>query len=375
MNYKTALDLIFRSFIAAKPYIQGKFDREVRTPHTLLNVAGHLDILPDPERVIKVTGSKGKGTVARLCAHGLLGRGKVGLVVSPEEIDHTDRMQIDGQAISEDRFATCFEKIWDAVEEPEVPQYLSPYGLFLLTALMWFKEEEVEIFVIETGRGVRFDEGGQLSANLGVVTSVFLEHAGYLGPALKDIRSDKLSISETCKQVIVTDDKVYASAGRPAWYAHSQHIAKQALEAFLDEPVTLPDGPCASFGQRMDDYGRTWIYEGLIARDSADETYLQKLINQFGNDLVFYVSLPDDKDIQGVCGLLDELGADVQHIILTGERGVLSYEQASRFTVAYKGAYDNATGLVENLDVGTAKAIYFIGTQTYLRLVKRAFFS
>jgi len=375
MNYQDTLDLIFKSFIAAKPYIQGKFDREVRKPELLLNVARKLDILPSPEKIIKVTGSKGKGTVARLCASRLADYGRVALVVSPEEIDHTDRMQINGVCITQDRFAACFAKVWAAVEEPTAPDYLSPYGLFLLTAFMWFNEEGVDYYVIETGRGVRFDEGGQLHAKTGVVTSVFLEHASYLGPTFEEIYEDKLSIVETCEDLIVGEMQDETDGLMPAWYATCQAIAQQVLETFLDQKIALPDGTCASFGHRTDDAGRLWVYEGMISKDSADEAYLRKLIKTHEGQVQFYVSLPDDKDFTGVCELLDGLDASVNHIILTGERGVLSYEQATRCDVAYKGGFDDVGALQQNLSIPKNHAIYFIGTQTFLRLVKQAYFS
>jgi dihydrofolate synthase/folylpolyglutamate synthase len=374
MTYQDALDLIFRSFIAAKPFIQGKYDRDVRRPELLLNVAENLGIIPEPEKVLKVTGSKGKGTVARLCAHGLQGHGKVGLIVSPEELDHTDRMSINGQVISKERFVSCFEKIWVAVKEPSAPDYLSPYGLFLLIALQWFKEEGITHYVIETGRGVRYDEGGQIPAHTSVVTSVFLEHAGYLGPSLEEIREDKLSISETSIHTIVGENKAYKTVERPNWYVQCQHLAQQALEVFTGQKLSLPDGPCASFGTKADDQGRQWFYEGLISRESADGRFLKGLIEKHGNDLLFLLSLPDDKDVNGITHLLETMGGRMQHVILTGERGVLSYEQARSLSVTYEGAYDDSAAFREKLDIGVAKVIYFIGTQTFLRLVKQAFF-
>ena len=374
MNYQDALDHIFRSFITAKPFIQGKFDRDVRNPRILLNVAEKLDNLPPADKVLKVTGSKGKGTVARLCAQGLQQYGKTALLVSPEEIDHTDRMSINAQVISKDRFVSCFEKIWSAVPAVKPPEYLSPYGLFLLVALQWFKEEGVDFYVIETGRGVRYDEGGQLPARTAVVTSVFLEHAGYLGPTLDEIRQDKMSISETVRHTVIGEDVTYEPGERPNWYVQCQHLAQQALEKLLDQPVVLPDGRCASFGVKKDEQGRQWFYEGLISKESADERYLARLIETYGEELLFVLSLPDDKDVEGIVGLLDQLGGRTRHVVLSGERGVLSYEKTASFEVCYTGPYDDPACFRDQLDVDAAKVVYFIGTQTFLRLVKQAFF-
>jgi dihydrofolate synthase/folylpolyglutamate synthase len=373
MNYTQTLDLIFQSYLAAKPLIAGKFDRDVRNPQIILDVAAQLDLLPPADRVLKVTGSKGKGTVARLCAEALRLFGKVGLLVSPEEITHLDRMRIDGQAISEDDFITSFEAVWQAVPALEAPQYLSPYGLFLLVALHWFKQQGVDYFVLETGRGVKFDEGGQLAAKLGVVTSVFLEHPTYLGPSLGQIAADKLSIVESCADILVADTQMPVGETAPGWYQKSQGVAQQAVQQFIGQAVDLPDAPCASFGQRqLEDC--TLYYEGMIAPESADRAFLSRLIDRYDGSVCFYISLPDDKDFQGVCEILEELSCDNRHIIMTGERGFLSYGQARTKTLAYEGPYDDVAALQTGLNFEDHRACYFIGTQTFLRLVKQAYF-
>lgn len=374
MTYNHALDLLFESYLKAKPQLAGRLDRDVRDPQRILNIARQLDLLPPRQNVLKITGSKGKGTVARLCAHTLQKYGKTGLLVSPEEIDHTDRMRINGQSISRDRFVACFEKIHSQIDLPDPPAYLSPYGLFMLIALQWFKEEGVELFVIETGRGVRFDEGGQLPAKTGVVTSVFLEHADYLGPTLEDIRADKLSIADTCENVVIGNSQQrILSPDYPGWFTQCQSTAHEALRAFLGHKTEVEGTSCASFGRKVDST-RTLMFEGLIARDSADSDFLNRLVSETGVPVHFFMSLPDDKDFRGVHDLLKATGAPVSQIILNGERGFLSYDKARQYTVAYEGDFDDVAALKNGLQLPPNGLIYFIGTQTFLRLIKRAYF-
>lgn len=375
MNYNQTLDLLFESYLNAKPHLAGQLDRDVREPQRILNIARQLDLLPPAQNLLKITGSKGKGTVARLCARTLQKFGKTGLLISPEEIDHTDRMRINGQPISRERFVACFEKIYAKIDCPSPPAYLSPYGLFLLIALQWFKEEGVELFVIETGRGVRHDEGGQLPAKIGVVTSIFLEHADYLGPALEDIRADKLSIADTCDNVVIGENRTAATpTDSPNWFAQCQATAFEALRAFLGHKVIIEDTPCASFGRKTEGT-RTLMFEGLIARDSADRDFLNHLVNVSDTPVHFFMSLPDDKDFDGVHSLLQATGATVSHIILNGERGFLNYDKARQHTIAYEGPFDDVTALKDGLKLPQNGIVYFIGTQTFLRLIKQAYFS
>lgn len=369
MTYQDVLDAIFAGFIKVKPRIAGKLDRDVRNPTLLLDAAAQLDLLPPKNKLITITGSKGKGSVARLCAQGLQGYGKTALLISPEEMDHPDRMRINGDIISEDAFIRHFQQIRPALPDPTPPSYLSPYGLFLLIALSWFKENKVDHYVIECGRGVRYDEGGQLKSKIGVVTSVFLEHAGYLGPTLEDIRADKMSIAANCDQLIIPQESSSPREGVPNWYSDCHTLAERALTAYLDKTVQLPAYPVASFGQKAD-----LFYEGLISPESADETYLARLVRHYEGKLTFYVSLPDDKNIEGVLNLLKKTGGGIKQVILTGERGFLSYEKARAIgDVCYEGPYNDPARFKEDLTPNEGAA-YFIGTQTFLRLVKGTFF-
>ncbi len=117
------------------------------------------------------------------------------------------------------------------------------------------------------------------------------------------------------------------------------------------------------------------MYEGMIARDSADETFLRQLMQDHNGQVHFYLSLPDDKDFDGIMDLLQKTGATISQIILTGERGFLSYEKAKQHQIAYQGDFNDVCALKSGLDLPQTGLIYFIGTQTYLRLIKRAYFT
>jgi len=119
--------------------------------------------------------------------------------------------------------------------------------------------------------------------------------------------------------------------------------------------------------------GGMWGYEGIIAPDAADHVFLKQLVAQ---DVHFYVSLPDDKEAAGVYALLDTLKASYDSVILTGERGVLSYDLARHnpAPIAYEGPYDDPIPLRTALPYSPTSKCYFIGTQTFLRLIKKAYF-
>jgi folylpolyglutamate synthase/dihydropteroate synthase len=120
--YQAALDDIYATFMRVKHLNKGRFDRDARQPQRLLDVARERGILPPPERTIKVSGSKGKGTTARIAARMLQNEfpaGKIGLFVSPEEDDHNDRMRINGVAMTREQFVWHYGRLKPCLPPPK----------------------------------------------------------------------------------------------------------------------------------------------------------------------------------------------------------------------------------------------------------------
>lgn len=406
-TYQDALDEIYHWYMDVKPVVKGRFDRDVRDPQIIVGIARKLDLLPDPARTVRITGSKGKGTVSRTLANALirLQPGPVGLLVSPEEFEHTDRMQIDGAAIGEADFLSHYGKIRPhlcaAAETLDADRYLSPSGIFLLIALSWFRERGVGTFVLETGRGAKFDETGQIPSAVSVVTSIFEEHAGYLGPGIEDIAADKLHISRTSGSLVLgssaaawrhllpEETKIVlapadvAEAGpaiRPAWLREDASLAQSALRAFLDREVHVADEDIASAAYCTARIGAAEIHvEPLISVTSMDERFLDGLSARYGDALAVVASLPDDKGIDEVVDAIADRGLPMFHIVLHGTRGYLSYETVkARFgdRIAGDVRFDDVEHLrvlLEGLvDDGGWNGLYIIGTHTFVRGVKVA---
>jgi dihydrofolate synthase/folylpolyglutamate synthase len=405
-SFQRALDEIFAGYLRAKPALVGRLDRETRTPEAIAGLARRLGLAPGPDRLVRVTGSKGKGSVTRLVAAALsaaLPGEPVGRVTSPEEVGHTDRIHLDGAPIPEADFA----RIWDGLRgEVEAAaralppgRYLSPSGLFLLVGLAWFRERGARHLVVEGGRGVRWDEIGQFPSRVGVLTAILREHAEYLGPGIEDIAADKLSILEgSARAVLGPLARPWAPAGAafvaagggegegaregdaPAWVAEDAAIAEAAATAYLDRPAPvprpLPNLP--SFGRGRIG-GIDLTYEGLIARDSFDARFWRRELA--GGPALVLLSLPDDKDVAGVEAGFAQLGLAVRHLALHGERGRLSHAAAEATgRVAARLPFDDAPALAALLPRLAAEAgvapgrgrLALAGTQTFLRLLKRA---
>ena len=115
----------------------------------LVAFARLLTRLTNPQnmyKIIHVAGTNGKGTVCTLLARTLACAGhKTGLFVSPHLISPTERIQIDGQPISQIDFQLAVQTVLAHEQEP-----LNFFELITAAAFVCFAKEHVEYVVLET---------------------------------------------------------------------------------------------------------------------------------------------------------------------------------------------------------------------------------
>jgi hypothetical protein len=389
MTLDDALDEIYRSYLRVRPLVAGRFDRDARHPEIVHRIASRLDLLPPRDRIIKVTGSKGKGTTARFAAD-LVAKpnARVALFVSPHEVEQTDRIRLAGKPIPADEFCRVVERISAAVreEEKQLPpdQYISPVGYFLLVALDWYRRRGADYFVFECGRGAQWDEVGRIPSRVSVVTSVLLEHADTLGPTLDDIAGDKFSVTENSDFVVASaaalehtprgfDQRIEAvaavpSTAGPRWIGECRALAQRAAERLLALAPGALDRTdvhiaSASFGQGK--AGETcYAFEAAINADSLDPAFLATLPR---NTTVF-ACLPDNKDRARMLASLSRIG-HVREIALTGVEGYLHFTEADA-SGAITLDKNDAPGFRDVIH--EHGSVYLVGTQSFIRLVHLA---
>ncbi|NLP50290.1 Mur ligase family protein [Bacillus sp. RO1] len=206
---KEAIPYIYSSLLKAKPFQREENDALTRAPHLTRELLHTLDLIPSGDKVILVTGSKGKGSTSRMMAAILKKMGlKVGLFTSPHLIDYNERIRVNGKAISDEAFLTYLNRhvptidtITASIENPQ--HYLGPTGILLSVALAHFQSEGTDINVIEIGRGGTYDDTNVLENNWAVVSKVMEEHLGFLGHSLEDIVRHKVGIVKECTHYAV----------------------------------------------------------------------------------------------------------------------------------------------------------------------------
>lgn len=155
--------------------------------------------LGDPHRsyrCVHVAGSKGKGSVCEMLAAALKACGcAVGLYTSPHLIDLRERIRIGGRMITKAQFTAAMAAVQAA--ERSLPEGLRPVTHFealTAAALVHFREQAVDIAIIETGLGGLLDATNILRPDVCAITAIQLEHTDVLGTTLAEIARHKAGI-------------------------------------------------------------------------------------------------------------------------------------------------------------------------------------
>ena len=200
-QYQSMLQDLFRRFpsfqqagtAAYKPGIENMlvFDQLTGHPHRKF-------------KVIHVAGTNGKGSVSSMLTSVLSASGlKTGLFTSPHILDFRERARIvQGDSleyISKDFIWDFCERWHDTFDHLD----LSLFEISTMMAFEWFASEGVEVAVIETGLGGRFDSTNIVTPVLSVITNIGLDHCNILGDTLPEIAFEKAGIIKPCVPVVV----------------------------------------------------------------------------------------------------------------------------------------------------------------------------
>jgi dihydrofolate synthase/folylpolyglutamate synthase len=165
-------------------------------------VAQCLDILKPTCPVIIVGGTNGKGsTVAALSAIYRASGYFVGTFTSPVLFSHNEYVRIDDCCASDEAFCDAYTKIEKARGEIS----LTPFEFHTLAALLIFKDQPLDVMILEVGLGGRLDAVNILDADVAVVTSIGIDHTDWLGPTREGIGFEKAGIFRSHKFAVCGD--------------------------------------------------------------------------------------------------------------------------------------------------------------------------
>jgi len=157
-------------------------------------------LLGDPERaypVIHITGTNGKTSTARMIETLLRARGlRTGLFTSPHLTSIRERICVDGEPLSAERFADAYDEVrpYLALVDESQPTALSFFEVLTAMAFAVFADAPVDAAVIEVGVGGTWDSTNVADGAVAVVTPISLDHERYLGNSVTSIATEKAGI-------------------------------------------------------------------------------------------------------------------------------------------------------------------------------------
>jgi len=192
----------------------------------LSNITALLKHLGNPHQglpAVHIAGSNGKGSTAAFLTSMLRQAGYcVGLYTSPHLIDFTERIQINGLPITEDRVVRLTDRIREVVGGMEKSGELWPdpsilpgnfdpkkatitfFEFTTAMAFLYFREERVDLAVLETGMGGRLDATNVTDPLLTLISPISLEHQQYLGKTLLQVAGEKAGIIKPGRPLLTT---------------------------------------------------------------------------------------------------------------------------------------------------------------------------
>ncbi len=261
-SYQRALDYLY-SFINFEHKVLDRYQAskiDADRPRRLLSLLG------DPHRQypsIHIAGTKGKGSVAAMCATALCAAGlRVGLYTSPHLREFRERIRVIGPEdadgrIPEEAFVTQMDRVREHLDE--VPG-ITWFEIVTAIAFMYFADAGVDVVVAEVGLGGRLDATNVLLPEVSVITSLSLDHTQLLGDTLAQIAYEKGGIIKPGVPVVTAMQKPEALK------------TLEQIAAERDSPLTV--------------VGRDWQYQ--VSRESKSGHVEQRLIveNDRAPDLI-----------------------------------------------------------------------------------------
>ena len=181
-------------------YLQEILDSGVK--FGLQNVRAVLTSLGEPHLAypsVLVAGTNGKGSVCAmlaqvLCQHGF----RTGLYTSPHLVTVEERIRIGDIPIPRRDFCRLLTRLKSVIHELIASGNLgSPptyFEILTILALLYFRERNVDIAVLEVGMGGRLDATNVVTPLVSVITTVGRDHQEFLGKTLAEIAFEKAGI-------------------------------------------------------------------------------------------------------------------------------------------------------------------------------------
>jgi dihydrofolate synthase/folylpolyglutamate synthase len=165
-------------------------------------VAERLHLLAAQVPIITVAGTNGKGSTCAMLTTALHLQGyQVGTYTSPHILHYNERIAINAQPVADEFICQAFM----AIDAARGDISLTYFEFGTLAAVWCFLQAQVDIMVLEVGLGGRLDAVNLWEADVGIITSIGIDHVEWLGSTREAIGYEKAGIMRPHKPIICGD--------------------------------------------------------------------------------------------------------------------------------------------------------------------------
>ena len=258
---------------------------ETKIEPSTVRIEALLEMLGSPQRgypSIHVAGTNGKTSVTRMIDALLTAFSRrTGRTTSPHLQAATERIAIDGKPLSPAQYVATYTEIEpfvemvdrksEAGELGEPGHKMSKFEVLTAMAFAAFADAPVDVAVIETGLGGRWDATNVVNAPVAVITPIGMDHTDFLGDTIAAIAGEKAGIIARQQPDLVpagTDPSTVAVVARQPAEAMevlmAQAVTADALVAREDAEFAVVGRQVAVGGQLIELRGLGGVYSEIF---------------------------------------------------------------------------------------------------------------
>ncbi|AHC26560.1 bifunctional folylpolyglutamate synthase/dihydrofolate synthase [Mycolicibacterium neoaurum] len=250
---------------------------ETKIEPSTTRIVALLELLGGPQRAypsIHIAGTNGKTSVARIVDALLIAlHRRTGRTTSPHLQSAVERISIDGKPLSPAEYVATYREIEPFVElvdqqsEAAGGPKMSKFEVLTAMAFAAFADAPVDVAVIETGLGGRWDATNVVQAPVAVITPIGLDHTDFLGETIAEIAGEKAGIIHKQQDALIPTDTVALIARQPPDAMEvllAEAVRADAAVAREDSEFAVLDRQIAIGGQLLTLQGLGGVYDEIF---------------------------------------------------------------------------------------------------------------
>ncbi|MYR05968.1 dihydrofolate synthase [Gordonia sp. SID5947] len=251
---------------------------ETRIEPSLTRISALMDLLGSPQRSypsIHIAGTNGKTSVTRMIDALLIAlHRRTGRITSPHLQRVTERIAVDGKPIGARHYIDTYREL-----EPYITMVddsstagggprMSKFEVLIAMSYAVFAEAPVDVAVVETGMGGRWDATNVIDGAVAVITPIAMDHADYLGDSLGAIASEKAGIIKKADadELLPTDPVAIIAPQEPEVLdvLLRQAVESETIVARQGSEFAVLDSATAVGGQLLRLQGLGGVYDEVF---------------------------------------------------------------------------------------------------------------